>query len=260
MTQGFPDPWLTVITVVKDDAEGFTTTLESVTTQDTNGVEFLVIDSSTDAGEIPGILHHSPQPANYHWTAPTGIYPAMNHGLELASGTYVLFLNAGDSLYDNGVLADIRDHTVTQPIWLFGQACIVNAGGQHVLTPRWDYHEHQRHGFSHGKFPCHQATIARTASLRELGGFDRSYSIAADYAMFLRLSLLQDPIYIDRVIARFVEGGISTQCWQESFRQFHAARRAILPLTVRASAAERWGTWAHYASVFTYRTILRGGR
>jgi hypothetical protein len=43
-----PTPWLSVITVVKDDAEGFARTAASLSQQNLEGVEYIVVDSSTD--------------------------------------------------------------------------------------------------------------------------------------------------------------------------------------------------------------------
>jgi hypothetical protein len=46
----------------------------------------------------------------------------------------------------------------------------------------------------------------------------------------------------DFVIATFAEGGVSTTRWQESFRQFHAARISILRPSGALAIRERWNT------------------
>ena len=91
-------PWLSIITVVKDAPIDFARTLESLRTQNLEGVEYLVIDSSTDSAVIPRTLEQSGILFSYHWCEPAGIYAAMNIGLSKAMGTYVYFLNAGDEL------------------------------------------------------------------------------------------------------------------------------------------------------------------
>ena len=82
--------------------------------------------------------------------------------------------------------------------------------------------------------------------------------------MALRLSTFADPTMTELVIARFVEGGVSTQRWKESFREFHRARREICRPRGIASLREQWDTRVHFARVFTYREVLsrlpRGAR
>jgi hypothetical protein len=42
-------PWLTVVTVVKDDPAGFAATVESLAAQDLSAVEYVVVDGSADS-------------------------------------------------------------------------------------------------------------------------------------------------------------------------------------------------------------------
>jgi hypothetical protein len=95
--------------------------------------------------------------------------------------------------------------------------------------------------------------------LRDLGGFDPSYTIVADYAAFLRLSRLADPLILDTVIATFVEGGVSTRRWKASIQEFHRARRRILRPTGTAAWRERYETAAQFLRLFVVRDLLRRG-
>lgn len=251
-------PWLTVVTVVKDDDAGLARTVASLREQDLTGVEHLVIDSSADTAAVPAVLAGCPEVGSRClWQAPEGIYAAMNAGVAQATGEYLYFLNAGDELATPHVLAQVRAFVRTdRPSWLFGHVRIVQADGSEVVTPRWSYRRHQRSGFSRGHFPPHQATFARTALVRELGGFDTSYRVAADYALFLRLAQQSDPLLLDLVIAAFHEGGTSTVEWQRSFREFHAARVALLDLHGTARIAEQCNTAEHFARVWLVRELL----
>ena len=254
--------WLSIVTVVKDDPDGFVRTLESVRTQDLDGVEFCVIDGSADSSTIKNALsieHLARQ--SYAWVAPSGIYPAMNAGIKQAEGDYVYFLNAGDSFANASVLKQLHLFINAQsPQWLFGPVDIVSADGSFVTTPLWNYTAEKRALFSRGYFPPHQGTIARRDLLEAIGGFDASYRIAADYAAFLKLSKVADPLVVDFVIAKFEEGGISSVKWQESFREFHRARRSILHPTGAAAWREQIDTRIHFAKVFAYKELIRRAR
>lgn len=247
-------PWLTVVTVVKDDAAGFERTVASLSNQALDGVEYLVIDSSRDRDAIPTVLADTGLHGSVTWVEPSGIYPAMNAGLATATGEYIYFLNAGDELIDGalGLVRSVAEER--QPSWLYGEVEIVGAGGTRVVTPRWDYEAEQRTTFSRGRFPAHQGTVVRTDLLREVGGFETGYSIVADYAVFLRLSRVAAPAHADGVIAAFAEGGVSTVRWADSVRQFHRARRRVLHPTGTAATRERIATVRQFAALAAYRS------
>ena len=255
---------LSLITVVKDDTEGFQRTLESVTMQtmattEVACLEWLVIDGSNEQSAVPALLAIADNPnTRCQWSAPQGVYPAMNTGLAQATGDYVLFLNAGDELSDPTTAETIittlqRD----RPLWLFGQVCFVSENGNRVTPPPMDYAREREASFSRGRFPPHQGTIVKRQALIDNGGFDTSYRIAADYAACLRLVQQQDPVVIDETIAVFYEGGLSTNAWRESMREFHRARRDILRPRGAAAVREWVNTQLGVAKAALYRRLVK---
>ena len=253
-------PWLSIVTVVKDEVEGFRRTVASLRGQDLAGVEWVVIDSSGDMDEIPRVIDQAGLAAAYRWTKPAGVYPAMNEGLAEASGEYVYFLNAGDRLHDDGVLADVRFLVERdRPEWLYGQVSFVSATGDRVTPAPFDYASEQRASFSRGRFPPHQGTVVSTRSLRAVGGFDVSYRIAADFAAFLQLSRMAEPAETERVLADFYVGGVSTTNWRTSIGEFHRARQEILEPSGPAALREWFETAAQYSRMQVARWAGRDG-
>ena len=112
---------LTVVTVVKDDPDGLAATLTSVPLSPE--IQIVVIDSSADDTAMQTSI--GSRVVTYHWAAPEGVYPAMNIGVAHATGDYVFFLNAGDTLID-GQLSLVLDvlkrqaptlPAITPPLW-----------------------------------------------------------------------------------------------------------------------------------------------
>lgn len=249
-----PQPWLTIVTIVKDDPEGLSRTLASVRHEDLEGTEHLIIDGSTHAGEVRELAKAFDSHATVVRHPPTGIYAAMNEALRAAAGQYVMFINAGDELMP-GAIRELRSSVDQGRVpWAFGAVEIVDVHGNVVVTPSWDFATEQSYAFSRGKFPAHQGTIARTELLREAGGFDASYSVAADYAMFLQLSTVAPPRIVNGVVARFHEGGESTIRWAKALSDFHRARRRILAPTGERARRERLETLRGFLAAAAYRS------
>jgi len=252
-------PWLSVVTVVKDDLEGFQRSIDSLSRQALAGVELVVVDSSANALEIPALLSDC-LIADYQseWVEPQGIYSAMNRGLELAHGDYIYFLNSGDSFLDHLVIGDLSVLVAeSSPAWIIGRVQILEQSGKSVTSALWDYETEKKALFARGLFPPHQGTVVKTEVLRSVGGFDERFVIAADYAVALSLSQVHDPLMTERVIATFFEGGISTTHWQDSFREFHYARREVFAPRGLAALEERFRYWQHFLSVWLVRKVRR---
>ena len=252
-------PWLSVITVVKDDSAGLLATLNSLQTQNLDGVEHVVVDSSR-VSEMSSVEAFNLSTANrkFSWIDPTGIYPAMNHGLKLASGTFVYFLNAGDTFFNESVLEHVHLLLKEPPAqWAFGPVVIHETNGSTTLTPQWDYSREKKYGFSNGHFPSHQGTFAQRELLLKFGGFEVQYKVAADYAAFLNLSRIADPMIFEFPIAVFQEGGTSTTHWKQSLHEFHEARKSNLDLAGGASIGELINTYNMYLKMWIVRKILR---
>ncbi len=95
---------LSIITVVRNDLQGMKETLVSILNQSWCDYQVIVIDGNSDDGTYEYLLTEKPKIDVLIHEADHGIYDAMNKGLNLANGEWVLFLNAGDAFCDSKVL------------------------------------------------------------------------------------------------------------------------------------------------------------
>ena len=247
---------LTIVTVVKDDHAGLDRTLASIASQeDVNpgDVEVVVID-----GPSPPLEVVSPEAtaATVHHEPPKGIYAAMNSGLEWARGTYVYFLNAGDTFVKSTVLEHLVRALRSSPAqWAYGAVEFLDPHGKHLDEPQWSYEDERHRLFARGVFPAHQGTVARAQALRQLGGFDETYLVAADYKMMLALSLVGTPAILPWPIASFTQGGTSTTQWNTALREFHRARVEIFHPQGRTRLLEWIDTVRHSVQTVAHRII-----
>jgi len=156
-----------------------------------------------------------------------GLYDAMNKGLAMASGDYVLFLNAGDTLAHPRVLADLWAESPGAGAY-YGHAMVVESVGGRELGLRKPLPPSRLHSRSlrFGMVVSHQAFVVER---KWAPSYDLQYRICADIDWMIRtlqaLERAQARIsFADRVLVQFLDGGLSSQrrqtAWQERYRIF----------------------------------------
>lgn len=205
---------VTVITVVWNDVEHIEQTMLSVLSQTYKDIEYIVIDGGSTDGTVDVIRKYADRLAYWCSEKDGGIYPAMNKGVEHATGEWVNFMNSGDAFADDKVLEDIFATTsdnLTNPKKLKTSRpqdlkTLYLIGGN-TINFFADGHEEVHHAEPASAIPTHlpfshQASFVR----REVCKFDTDYKLAADYALFYRIYYKygeQSIMVVDREIARY---------------------------------------------------------
>lgn len=206
-------PLLSVITVCFNSSATISETLNSVRNQKTHLVEYIVIDGKSTDGTVDIIKRNLDIIDKFVSEPDEGLYDAMNKGGFLARGQFLLFLNSDDHLRQGalGAIFSVLDGVAD---W---DGCIVcgvtvkldkknrEVGRLALSESRWM----KRYRFN--PFP-HPSTLVSRDLFLKCGGFDCSYSIAADYDFFLRaLSFGPKVLVFDDVVSYMREGGASDE-------------------------------------------------
>lgn len=178
-------PLISIITITYNAAETIPLTMASVAEQTCSDFEHLIIDgASTDSTII--IARQMGTPFLRIVSEPDkGLYDAMNKGLRMARGRYVLFLNSGDRFHARESLALYADAIKKKsPDIVYGDTDIVDASGKrlgprHLSAPAMLTAD----SFSQGMLICHQAFMVRKAIAPR---FDTDYKFSADYDWTIR--------------------------------------------------------------------------
>ena len=99
---------LSIITINRNNAVGLEKTINSVLSQSCTDFEYVIVDGDSTDNSVAVIQKFSVQFGNrMKWISEPdrGIYDAMNKGIQLASGTYLEFLNSGDCLVGEDVVS-----------------------------------------------------------------------------------------------------------------------------------------------------------
>ncbi|WP_200224145.1 glycosyltransferase [Rhodoferax fermentans] len=96
---------MSVIMVVRNDPIGFVRTMASVATQDYCNFQLIVIDGASTDNTLELLRQNVSRISLWLSETDIGIYHAMNKGVAMADGEWLLFMNAGDEFADVGALS-----------------------------------------------------------------------------------------------------------------------------------------------------------
>ena len=103
-------PKISVITVCfNEPKEKIALTFDSISSQSYENTEWIVIDGGSQPETIEAINAYSAAIDKLVSEPDKGIYDAMNKGLSLASGDFVMFANVGDSFFCSETVSKAAD-------------------------------------------------------------------------------------------------------------------------------------------------------
>ena len=101
---GRESPIVSVVTVCKDVVGEIGGTCESVLGQTFADFEWIVVDGASGDGTVEVLNRYRRGMAHFLSEPDGGVYHAMNKGIALARGEYVVFMNGGDAFASDRVL------------------------------------------------------------------------------------------------------------------------------------------------------------
>jgi glycosyltransferase len=222
---------VSIITVAYNSAATIASTLASVEEQTHPDIEHIVVDGRSTDATMAVVERHRARLAHVLSEPDQGIYDAMNKGIALATGGIVGFLNADDVLNDAGAVAGIAAAAAAGADVVYADLVYVRNDDLRRIVRRWRSGAFHRSRLSFGWMPPHPTFYVRRSLLHEVGGFDTSLRIAADYDLMLRC--LTRPAttvaYLPQVVVRMRTGGVSnatlTSMMRKSREDLLALRR-----------------------------------
>jgi putative colanic acid biosynthesis glycosyltransferase len=228
-------PLFSVVTVVLNDEAGFRLTMASLRGQDWHDYEWIVVDGGSSDG-TPALLAEASTGA-HRWISELdgGIYEAMQTGTQMASGRWVVYMNAGDTFSSPQSLSAVAALQAERPDAdiLFGAATLVLPTGARRHRPPRDLPTYIWRGLPAN----HQATYFRRTRVLATP-YDTSYRIAGDYALVASLYRTGlTPAYLNRSLVDFRVGDLSSRRPWTLLIEGTRVQRQILGLSVGRSLA-----------------------
>lgn len=218
-------PKISIITVCFNGEQYIEQTIKSVLEQKNIALEYIIIDGGSSDTTLDIIKQYESSIALYISEPDKGIADAMNKGIALATGDYILFLHADDYFKDNHVVFEAS--TLMQ-----GKADIYAFDILFKKENKLLRKTTKRFGVrTYFKTPVmHQGAFCKKELFKQLNGFDESLKIAMDYDFFLRAYKIGASMEIHhQVLSVMRDTGVSSkQDWASLKQRFAEEKRVHL--------------------------------
>ena len=217
-----PHPKFSIITVTYNAEKVLEDTIQSVIFQTYRNVEYIIVDGASKDHTL-GIVNKYHNRINKVISEPDkGLYDAMNKGIQLATGDYLCFLNAGDKFHDSETLQKIV-HTLKGqelPDVIYGETAIVDEEGHFLHMRRLSAPAHLNwKSFKQGMLVCHQAFFAnRELAINHL--YDLQYRFSADFDWCIRIMKKAKCLHNTRLtLIDYLNEGMTTKNHKASLKE-----------------------------------------
>ena len=215
-----PHPKFSIITVTYNAEKVLEDTIQSVIAQTYHHFEYIIIDGASKDTTPKIIEKYRPYIHTLVSEPDKGIYDAMNKGLALATGDYLCFLNAGDSLREDDILMRMVQsiHSKELPDVLYGETALVDEQRHFLRMRRLSAPETLTwKSFKQGMLVCHQAFFAKR-SLAE--PYDLRYRYSSDFDWCIRIMKKSKTLHNTHLtIIDYLEEGITTANRKASLKE-----------------------------------------
>lgn len=225
---------ITVATVIWNPGLLLQRTLDSVMEQDYDNIEHVIVDGRSKDNTMILLYQYQERNSlravrreiNMLSEPDNGLYDAMNKAINMATGDYIVFLNAGDKFHSASVLSEVAKCAESQPAVIYGNTDIVDDDGTYLyrrrLQPPPQLHWRS---FRQGMLVCHQAFFARTDIAKE-NLYNLKYRYSADFDWCIRIMKTAERLGLPMVnagivVADYLEEGMTTANHRKSlFERF----------------------------------------
>jgi len=213
-----------IITVTFNAEKFLEKTMLSILNQSCKDFEYIIVDGASKDKTVEIITSYElritnsefqgVRPEQFRWISEPdkGLYDAMNKGIELATGDFVWFINAGDLIYDEHTLQNIMNAYSKAPEsdTVYGQSLMIDEhenalGERHKIAPK----HLTKNDLLKGLVVGHQSILVRKTIAPK---YDLQYTICADYDWTIKvLKKSESNGYIDQYLSKFLISGLSSQ-------------------------------------------------
>jgi glycosyltransferase involved in cell wall biosynthesis len=204
-----PDlPLVTVITVTHNSENTLEQCILSVLEQSYKNIEYIIIDGASSDGTLSITKKYEDAIDYYVSETDSGIYNAMNKGLSLAVGSYIIFLNSDDWYVRDAIKCLMSGAMESNADVTYADAYVVNSDGKVYKKLKSWLHEGL---FTRGAPLRHETMLVKAEVYNKYGCYDESYQIISDYVFTASLYKVDCSFkHVEKTLLYFRDKGISS--------------------------------------------------
>lgn len=223
---------VSIITINLNNLHGLHKTMESVLAQDSSLYEWIIIDGGSTDGSMELIKQNHDKITYWVSEADSGIYEAMNKGVDVSSGDYLLFLNSGDCLANSSIISSFIRKQFDSDI-IYGNAIVVDEKDK--VIDKYYAPDFIRLSYFWSHSLNHQSTFFHKRCFEQFR-YNEQNHVASDIELFMQLLYHGYSFQKwDCFVAFFDFGGLSSQNNKDEFGDII---KRLLPPGIKADYDE----------------------
>ena len=216
-----------IITINYNHRDGLIKTIESVINQTCTDYEYIIIDGGSDDGSVDVIKEYSDHITYWVSERDKGIYNGMNKGIAQAKGSFINFMNSGDTFYSHNILEEVSN-LMDDCDFVIGKDFNQDPDTGEVFTTILPTRISMA-AFYMWTLPHQSAFIRRTLFINS--PYDETLRIVADWKFYLDKIVYEGKTVqlIDMVICMREQEGMSISQASKTVEERHRVLSTLLP-------------------------------
>ena len=219
-----------IITVGRNDLHGLELTYQSVISQLSEDYEWIVVDGNSNDGTVDWLSKLNFYRLRWISEPDKGIFDAMNKGIAMAKGRFLIFMNSFDEFANVNVLENVSraiDESTIKPELIYGDVIDVSLD----LT---EYYKKARRpkDLWKGMFTSHQSIFFKN---RKDLIYSLRFKYSSDYAfitLYLKETSADRILYLKQPLCKFKLGGSNEINRYPAIKEDYLIRRDVMKMGV----------------------------
>lgn len=215
MSQKIKSPKLSIVTIVYNAQNYIEPTIQSIINQTYKNIEYIVVDGASNDKTIEMVKKYEKNINKIISEPDRGIYDAMNKGIELATGEFIWFMNAGDEIYDSRTVENIFKNYDNEDV-LYGSMQLVNEDGSMASIFKVPQNLTYKN-FIYGMVVSHQAIIIKKEIV---SNYNLEYTVVSDHDWIVSALKRANKIKNTQItISKYLLGGFSDKQFYKAWKE-----------------------------------------